>query len=700
MAHNKQFNDHDYCLKELKKSQEADHDNRERVREALLFVHKRDGQWEPRWWDANKGRPRYTFDFTTPIIDQIAGSMERSDFDIRITPAGGQSSKETAATLDGLVRHIENVSRAVKTYNASARRMAITGFDGWRVVQKYADEGFDQDLVIEKIGNFSDRVWFGHFEEEDASDCQMAWVLTGLEKSEHERKYPDSTGQSVSSDSTSNSYYHRTDLIMVGEFLYIKETPRELVLMNNGTVYEDNDEYKALVDELAEMGITEERRRKRSNKTVYSRKFDTNGWLEKEQETVFDWIPVVPCFCNFDIVEDKIIYSGAVEKIIDPQRVVNYSLSREIEEGALAPRAKYWMSEAQAEGHIDTLQTLNTNSDPVQLFNPDPELPGPPQQNGGAQINPGLRTISEAMRGIIGQSAGMFAANMGDNPGLQSGVAISRLQDKGDVGNNKFSNSREVAQAHTAKILIHAIPKVYTPGRQVRILNEDQSFKMVTIGEEMIDTETMQKVILNDLSQGTYDVTCSSGPSFKSRQSETVTAMTDLGAIDPTVIELGGDILMKNIPAPGMDQLSERKRALLLKQGAIPESQLTDEERQMMQQQAQQPPQEDPMMVAARAEEMKAQADMVSAQTKQMEVQGEQQKVQGEMALKAETLKIDQYKAQTDRFEAQIKKATALAEIQGKAASAAKAISEAEAQDIENDAAVSGIIGLMEKLGG
>jgi hypothetical protein len=152
--------------------------------------------------------------------------------------------------------------------------------------------------------------------------------------------------------------------------------------------------------------------------TVYSRLFDGGGWLTDEQKTVFSQVPVIPTYGNFKVIEEKTVYRGAVQKLMDPQRVMNYSLSREIEEGALAPRAKYWMTAAQSAGHEDKLKSLNTNSDPVQFYNPDPEAPGPPQQNGGAQINPGLRTISEAMRNIMGQTAGMFAANMGDNPGL------------------------------------------------------------------------------------------------------------------------------------------------------------------------------------------------------------------------------------------------------------------------------------------
>ena len=88
--------------------------------------------------------------------------MERSDFDIRIVPASGPASKESAKTYDGLIRHIENISGATDIYNRAGRNVVTGGLDGWRVVNTYlSDDTFDQDLIIEEVGNFLDRVWFG-----------------------------------------------------------------------------------------------------------------------------------------------------------------------------------------------------------------------------------------------------------------------------------------------------------------------------------------------------------------------------------------------------------------------------------------------------------------------------------------------------------------------------------------------------------
>ena len=708
-----QLADHSWVIEQLKKAQDDDTDNREKAREAALFVAAPDGQWEPYVYESTDGKPRYTFDQVEPILDQILGEMGKNSFDVRITPAGGDASKDVAEIFEGLCRTIENISKSDRIYDAASKESVIRGLGGWRVLQRYVDDNsFDQDLVLQWIPNFIDRVWFGPHEEPDASDSQFAFVLSGVSKEEFEAEFPDASAASVQSDRSGNAYWHRTDQIMVGEFVYLVPQQRDLVLMSDGKVYEDDETFQTLLPALQQSGVEEVRRRRREKMCVYSRLFSPDEWLTEARETVFqNWVPVVPQYSNFDVIEDKVTYRGAVLKLMDPQRVLNYSMSREIEEGALAPRAKYWVTPTQAKGYEQTLATMNVNSDPVQFYNPDPAAPGAPQQNGGAQINPGLRTISEAMMDTLGKTAGMFAANMGDNPALQSGVAIEALQDRGDNGTNKFIRARELAQGHTARILVNAIPRVYTPGRQVRVLGEDRTAEMVTVGQEVIDPNTGQPIVLHDLSVGTYDVVCAAGPSFKSRQNETVKAITAIGQIDPTVIETAGDVLLANINAPGMDDVAARKRRQLLMAGVIPPEQMTEQEMQEMQAREAQGPAEDPNMVLAQAEQLKAQAEQAGVQLKGQMAQAEQMHKQAAMQLdgarfqfesqiKTQQLQLDAMKAQNERLKLQIELAQAQATIAKDQAAAQKTLAEAEEQDMKNDAVASGLDRLLRELQG
>lgn len=527
--------------------------------------------------------------------------------------------------------------------------------------------------MIEAVPNFIDRVWFDPAAYlQDKSDSQYAFLLHPVSKAEYIARWPEGSQSSVSDDREGDAYYDKGEVILVGQLFHVKRQPIELVLMSNGAVYEATKDFEAVVDEMAANGLTEVRRRTAYKNVVCSRFFDATDWLEDEEETIFDRVPLIPAYGNFKINENKTIYWGVVEKLLDPQRVLNYSLSREIEEGALAPRAKYWMTLTQAAGHEDSLATMNTNSDPVQFFNPDPENPGPPQQNGGAQVNPGLRTISESMRQIIGQTAGMFAANMGDNPGLQSGVAIERLQSKGDNGTVKYFRALETAISSTGDLLVKAIPKVYDSRRTVRLLYEDNTTEMVTLNDTVIDNQTGEPVTLNDLTKGQYSVTCRVGPSFRNKQQETIETIIEIAKVDPSIIGMAGDILLNAIPTSAAMQIGERKRLQMMSQGLIPPTQMTEEELAQMQQQSQnQGQQQDPNMVLAQAEMAKAQAEQLRAQVEmqklQLEtarIQLEAQKLQASMQTDQANLQLDGFNAQTQRMNTQIKAQEAGVKIQ------------------------------------
>ena len=659
------YDSHQTVINLMTAAQQADHDNREKARESHLFVDKRDGQWEPYWWNNNAGKPRYTFDMVNPIVDQVTAEIEQSDFDIKVSPQSGPASKETAMVLDGLIRNIESMSRAKEIYINAGRGMATAGYDGWMVSHKYADEeSFDQDLVIEPVPNFIDRVWFDPASyRQDKSDAQYAFLLHPVSKAEYASRWPEGAEASVSDDREGDAYYDKAEVIVVGQLFYVKRKPMELVLMSNGAVYEATDDFEKVVDELAAAGLTEVRRRTAYKNVVCSHFYDATDWLEDEEETIFDRVPVIPVYGNFKITENKTIYWGVVEKLLDPQRVLNYSMSREIEEGALAPRAKYWMTLTQGAGHEDSLSTLNTNSDPVQFFNVDPENPGPPQQNGGAIVNPGLRTISESMRQLIGQTAGMFAANMGDNPGLQSGVAIERLQSKGDNGTVKYFRALETAIAATGDLLVKTIPKVYDTRRTVRLLYEDNTAEMITLNDTVIDNQTGEPVTLNDLTKGQYSITCRAGPSFRNKQQETIETIIEIAKVDPSIISMSGDILLNAIPTSAAMQIGERKRLQMIAQGLIPASQMTEEETQQMQQQQQnQGQQQDPNMVLAQAEMAKAEAEQMRAQVEvqklQLEtarIQLETQKFQASMQMDQANVQLDGFNAETQRMNTQIK---------------------------------------------
>lgn len=651
------FEDHDSVVNMVKEAQDAEKDMRAAVREAKLFITKRDGQWDPYAWQKMDGRFRGTFDMCTPIVDQIAGEIDQSDFTLRVSPSGGAASEATAKTLDGLIRNIRNISSAEHVFQAAGRSNVIGGFDAWEVVQDWVDgDSFDQDLFIRKVPNAVDSVWWDLGSVmQDRSDAQWGVKLKAVPTDEYRKKWPEGSGLSVGDDKSSNAFWNTIDSITVGQLYYRKPVTIEIVRMTDGSVYKDDEKFKSVKDELEQQGITiekddagEEKRRTRKSWRVHSRMFDGGGFLAAAQETVFDYIPLVPVYGNFDIVENKTIFYGKLEKLYDQQRGLNYAMSRDIEDGALSPAPTIWMTDAMADGN--DYSRMNVDRVPVRIYNVDPLAPGlQPNYTGGPTASQGLQTTVGNMQQMISTSANAFSAQQGNAAPTQSGIAGANQIDQGNIGSIKWFKPLEVAICQTGKILINAIPRVYDSTRQVRILAEDGTSKMVVLNSKVFDEETQKNVELNDLTVGEYDVVCDVGPAFNSQQKETAAGLLELGGIIPGMLEDNQDILLKNMKTPGMEIAAERSRDKLFNAGRIPESQWTDDEKEKVQKaQAQAEGQQKELT----PEEMIGQSEMARANTEAQTAELKRQEAFANNQLAQK--KLQQADRKLDQSEAQL----------------------------------------------
>lgn len=641
------FND---MLQDLKASQDIDSDNRERVKEADSFLNIREGQWEDSVSQSWNNRPKYTFDLCNPVVDSVMADMEENDFAIDVLPNGGHATKDIAEKYAGLVRNTENISGARFIYNHAARTMVGTGLSGWRIKQAYRDaDSFQQDLLIEGITNFRERVWFDQGAVKPTmEDAEQAWILTEIPLEDYKERWKDGSGMGVS-DGGYTQYFNleKKNGIIVGEWYYKKYIERELVLMSNGQVFEVNENFELVRDELHNKNITVERTRKRKKPVVCHKFFDGSEFLTDKQETVFEFIPIVPVFANFTVFEHKLLYWGCVEKLMDPQRIVNYAESKKITESALKPIEKTWMTVDQAKSDVVKrgLETQNVNNDPIQLYDhvDGQQPPFKPRPNAPDQV---LMETAASAGAYIDKAANMYDAKKGIGLSGQSGETVNLLQKKGSSANFKYFKAMEIALTHTARILIKAYPKVYDTTQELRIIKEDGTNETFVAGESIVDEQTKQVVVLNDLSRGQYDVVYKSGPAYYTRQQETVKTILEAGQVNPAIVQIASDILLKNIPAPGMDAVSERLRNQLINSGVIPFSQLTDEEKVEMEKkmaQGNQPsPTEQAQLQLSAAEMQKAQAqtqDILSKiQERDGKLQLQLQKLIADNALKMQEL--------------------------------------------------------------
>lgn len=617
-------------IDQLTKYQAADKECRDKSRESDAFTIEPDGQWEPniaRKMDEAR-RPRYTFDFTSAAIEILMGDIEDMDFAVNVKPNGGGADKELAELREGMIRTIENMSNATSIYRNSARRILRRGFDAWLVRNKYADDfAFEQDLCIQAIPNALNRVFTSDDGvEPDNSDSSCTFVLEALSRSKYEETYPKGSKLSIddSADDRRFDDDNQRETITVAHKFYRKYTKKDVGLMSNGDVVVIDENFQSVADELAQRGVTLVKTKEAKVPKFFHRIMDGGGWLTEEKETPFMTNPVVTVYGNYEIVgkNSEKRYSGIVEKMMDFNRVFNYAKSREIEEGALAPKDFFWATKENAQGNEGEWARMNTSTKPVQFYKPDADNGNiPPQRAGGAQINPHLNQLSADMQVGIQSVSNINNAMNGQQAGRMSEEALRMQIDRGTGATRKWVNSLVLGIRRTGQLLIEAIPHVYDTKRQYTITNMDGTNEDVVLNDEIYDQQTGQMVKLNTLNKGKYAVFCDAGPAFSNKLESGLRAMLEYAALDPSIIQQGGDVMLKAIDAPLVDVIAKRKRQMMLQQGMIPFNEMTDEEKQEAQARAQQPQPPSAEMVLAQAEMMKGQADMADAETDRIEAQ-------------------------------------------------------------------------------
>lgn len=639
------FEDHANVLLMVSEAQEPEQYRRELVQTQKEFI--LEDMWDRDIANAFDGAKRYRgeFDQISPINDQISGEMSNSEFAISVSPAGGGASEDTADIYAGLIRNIENISDASMLYSQLGDSVVMAGLDGFEIVQKHIDANtFDQDLMFEPVADWYKSVWFDLAAiKQDKSDARWGIKLKEMPASAYGDMFPDGKGVSIGDNlNDNNRFNNKYDSVTVGQLYYKKAVDVPLVKMTSGAVYEKDEKFLKIQDELAKAGevIVDERTRK--SWRVWSRLLDGGGWLKGAEKTVFSYVPLIPVYGNYAKFDTKDIYFGKTLKLMDAQRGINFAVSGDTEDVAMSPTDAVWMTKKQGQG--EDYSQMNIDRKAVRFYESDDEAQPPFKMLRGAG-NPAMQTAMSNFMALLSATGNMDDPSMGMNPGLQSGVAIDSLIGQSNNGNVKWFKAMEIAICQAYRICVDAIPRVYDATRQQRILGEDGTDKIVNLNTTVFDEQTQTNVEVNDLTKGVYDVTCSMGAKFQNQQEKESERLMQMLAVDPTMIEISRDVLYKNQVGSGMQVVADRARKLGIQNGTVDPSEYTPEEQQeqqeLAQQQANQPPQEDPMMIVAKAEQM-------SAQTKQQEAQFNAQVKMEQINLDKDKVALEREKLQLD----------------------------------------------------
>jgi hypothetical protein len=543
--------------KRLARCIEADKDNRKHAKEALEF------RALNQWPDAIKedrekrGSPCLVVDKTNQYINQVKNDQRQNRPAIKVRPVDDGADIEVAEIYQGIVRHIEDTSKADLAYDTAFEQALDGGFGFFRILTDYADEmSFDQDIKIQRVRNrFTVYVDPDH-QEPDASDIKFGFVIEDITKDEHKNQFPGEELVNFEVDGEDFKDWETEEKVRVAEYFFYRQKEVEIALLPDGRVLPK--------DEVPE-GVQIVKTRKTTINEVMWQKINGKVVLE-ERAWPGKWIPIVKVIGNELDIEGKLITSGMLKAAMDSQRIYNYASSSFVENVALAPKAPFVYAEGQVEGYEDQWQRANRENVAGLPYKPttvDGHLVPAPQRQQMPGISSGwLQVMQNSEQGIQG-SLGMYQASVGAESNEKSGKAILARQREGDTATFHYIDNLSRSIRHAGRILVDLIPKIYDTQRIVRILGEDGTPEHAKIDpeQEMAIREVpkgkdIEKIY--NLNIGKYDVTVSVGPSYTTKRQEAAEAMVQLLQGNPELMATIGDIMFRNMDWPGAEEVAER----------------------------------------------------------------------------------------------------------------------------------------------
>lgn len=624
-----------------------------------MLVFGRISQWDDDIGADVQTEFRGTFDIIKSRRNRIIAELWSNPVDITFKPKDG-AEPEAAETLTGMYR--TDMLRSEEAIETALQDQVDCGFGAFRYVTEYESKFDDlnnyQRINAEPISEANNVVyWDSNAKKKDKSDARWCCIVSTFTTKGWERyceengiDYEDNKEPvSFKTPNRTDAYFWRSkqDEVKVGEFYY-KTKKRERVLM-----YEDplgqtkavyQREVKDIEEELIDAGFVKIGE-KMKDRWVVKKAIVSGEKIIQTQRIAGEHIPVIAVYGDWSRVEGREIWRGIYHDAQDPQRLHNFMMSYLADIVAKGPRQKPIFYPGQIQGYEYMYSASGAdNNYPYMLQNevsPDTKQPypvgpvgylQPPQlpQAGSALIELTRRSVDDVTGGSLNQEQMMSGA-------VTEGQ-IRATQSAQNLETFLFQNNFQLAMKQAGRVYASMASELYDVPRSAVTTQPDGTETEVMVMEAVFDEETGEEVVINDLTQGSFEVYADVGPSFQTQRDEAKVQMQELYTALQGTPE--GQMALFTYftlqTGPETKHLREYGRKQLILTGIMePE---TEEEEQMLQQAQQQQQEPNADMVYAMAEQMKA-------ETQRLEAQGDLQDAQVRR-------QIEIYKEETRRLEA------------------------------------------------
>jgi len=625
---------HERALQRFDKIQTALRNERQQCLEDRRFYSVAGAQWEGPLGDQFENKPRFEFNKVHLAVIRIINEWRNNRITVDFTPKDGASNSELADVCDGLYRADEQDSGAQEAYDNAFEEAVGGGFGAWRLRAHYEDDEDDdndhQRICIEPIFDADSSVFFDlDAKRQDKADAKFAFVLSSMSK----ESFADLYGHDPSTwpKLIQQRYFDwcTPDVVYVAEYYEVEEVGEVLHYFTglDGQVTTVTDaQLKEDEDKLAELqatGYRETRTKRVKRKRVH--KYQLSGLQVEDDEGLIAGrhIPVVPVYGKRWFVDNVERCMGHVRLAKDAQRLMNSLLSWLTEIAARFDTEKPILTPEQVIGHAAMWAEDNVKRFPYLLLNQLRDGNGDPVSGTAQPLAytkaPNVPPAMAALIQIASQALDDLLGNQQAGEQLQpnqSGKAVELIQTRLDMQTYIYMSNMAKAMKRSGEIWLSMAKDVFVEDeRPMKTIAEGGEMDSVVLRRPVIDKETGEQVLENDLDEAKFDVWVDVGPSSQSRRAATVRGLTGMAQItqDPETLNVLTAAAMMNMEGEGLGDVRDFFRARMVKMGVVKPTQ--EEQQELAQAAANQQPDPQAEYLKAAAEQASADAAQARAKT-------------------------------------------------------------------------------------
>jgi hypothetical protein len=623
---------HSEALRQFNDIQTALRDERLQCLQDRRFYSLAGSQWEGPLWDQYENKPKFEVNKIMLAVIRIVNEYRNNRITVDYVSKDGTENEKMAEVCDGLYRADEQASVADEAYDNAFEEAVGGGIGAWRLRTVYEDEENDEDdrqrIRFEPIFDADSSVFFDlNAKRQDKSDAKYCFVVTSMTRESYKETYNDDPTDWPKVIHQYEFDWSTPDVVFVAEYYKMEEKTETIRIFKAIDGTEErytttdfrNDE--TLEETLLAIGHTEIRQKRVKRMRV--RKYIMSGGkvLEDAGYIAGKCIPIVVVYGKRWFVDNIERCMGAVRLAKDAQRLKNMQLSKLGEISALSSVEKPILVPEQVAGHQVMWAEDNLRDYPYLLVNPitsadgGTTISGPVAYTKSPSIPPAmaaLLSLTESdMQDILGNQQGADKMVSG-----MSGKAVEMIQTRVDMQTFIYMSNFAKGMKRCGEIWLSMAKDIYTEdSRKMKTITPAGTTGVIELIQPMIDQETGEIKMANDLSSANFDVVAEVGPSSSSKRAATVRALTGMMQIttDPETAQVLTAMAMMNMEGEGIGDANAYFRKKLLRMGVMKP---TDDEMQELMAELQGAPQDpNSIYLQAAAEEATAKAAKARADT-------------------------------------------------------------------------------------